>query len=1095
MSLSKDSSCLKFRYKYQLKSAINTNQNDTLNNDQSYDPTNKYSFTLSQENPHSSGDVIRRYSTTDYITFYNYYLKAMAIKKKPYYNDIVNSFKDPNNKCKSHLLCINEKLSEVGRPVIDIDIDSDKSYYQQFINQYEFTNNVPTQFVNDIRIIIINALVSIGRSREADIIRRESIQWFNCGHPNWQKYSSPLCISFACRNNKFSCHITLPFVVVSTYQVNQYDTVTTQYDMQLAGSLRIAMKELYNAIDIEANRKWPFLNGDKLCDSSLLTRNHDLRLPGFTKFEHLHRPECELRIFDKRQTIMNAISCVYDYMVPDELKYILTKQQIDECNTLDLKTSSSFNEKILEDGKEKDIYDMICNYLPNIRDIIENIEYKYNTYYCILKPDTTCPVCNSKHDIKNHNHPHISNIFGSYHLTCWQWYRKNKNDVQKLKAGYGPIYLCKDYSNDDNKYDVESWKNKVYERAITANQALYHRHDKLDDTHIDTVHEQDLKSVPYDNDVYICSAMGTGKTKTINSQLTNIHKYIMYSCRTIQADKYKKEFNDAVLYKESEKWEDADKLIVEFESSSKVRTRNHEVVILDEVETLMKLINSPTILGREAQTINSLIDIITKCDRLIVLDAFLKQETVNSLIELRSDKDYRIIINTFKQIERSGNKSAHIYRLKTHWVAKIRDDKSKKVIACTSKKIADNITHMLRNLGQNTLCISSDSDKATKTSNPHDLWTKYHNIVYTPALANSISFEMEHFDTLYLYVCKGSVGPEDIIQMTCRVRSLKNNDMHVYVNNAFGNKVKEINEDEEVALSELGIMGKYLPCSYSSAKHYILDSQRYFRDLDYKLWFVESYGIMIPWVQESCVRAWVDWSLGQRHMKDILIYLMKNTMGWNVIENVEYENKASLPSCNKKENSYEKQLFDSYVKDSYTDKNKLYKNIWLKNDGKTTIENMSIILRGYDHIYNKKGNIETLKSDTLQKLLNQLFELGTSSSDKIQSFNDFIILQKPITLTFSPKDREKLDSIMIPLGALYNTVPPYRFWEWLGMFFRDKLLLDGIYKSNNMTSSYKKYCYTLNIDENNIWYHIEPEKGFLLGTHLLYKNTNRNPVT
>jgi len=64
--------------------------------------------------------------------------------------------------------------------------------------------------------------------------------------------------------------------------------------------------------------------------------------------------------------------------------------------------------------------------------------------------------------------------------------------------------------------------------------------------------------------------------------------------------------------------------------------------------------------------------------------------------------------------------------------------------------------------------------------------------------------------------------------------------MHVYVNNAFGNKVKEINEDEEVALSELGIMGKYLPFSYSSAKRYILDSQRYFSDIEYKLWFVES---------------------------------------------------------------------------------------------------------------------------------------------------------------------------------------------------------------------------------------------------------------
>jgi hypothetical protein len=53
------------------------------------------------------------------------------------------------------------------------------------------------------------------------------------------------------------------------------------------------------------------------------------------------------------------------------------------------------------------------------------------------------------------------------------------------------------------------------------------------------------------------------------------------------------------------------------------------------------------------------------------------------------------------------------------------------------------------------------------------LWTKYRLVLYSPTISAGVDFSSEHFDRMYLYVCPLSCAPMGTLQMTGRVRTLR----------------------------------------------------------------------------------------------------------------------------------------------------------------------------------------------------------------------------------------------------------------------------------------------------------------------------------
>eukprot|EP00798_Chlamydomonas_sp_ICE-L_P008337 gene8337-biopygen13470 len=61
------------------------------------------------------------------------------------------------------------------------------------------------------------------------------------------------------------------------------------------------------------------------------------------------------------------------------------------------------------------------------------------------------------------------------------------------------------------------------------------------------------------------------------------------------------------------------------------------------------------------------------------------------------------------------------------------------------------------------------------------LWSSKRIVVYTPTISAGVDFSTEHFDRMYLYLCPGSAAPMGALQMTGRVRHLVDTDVRTLV--------------------------------------------------------------------------------------------------------------------------------------------------------------------------------------------------------------------------------------------------------------------------------------------------------------------------
>lgn len=928
----------------------------------------------------------------------------------------------------------NEKLGDFGRIVFDFDIKRGTDEYRSVIERYPLNeNNEPQGYMAAIQDLIIQSLQQLNRHREVEILKKDEIEWYSNDILNIKR-ASPFCWVTGCRPEKISYHLYLPFI--SCIYVSVDKDGYTEDISEGSQTLTIIMKELYDMMKTLAQDSY------LLPDNALLTRNHEIRLPGFTKYRS---DGSDILRFVGEHNILHALSCIYPSYVPSELHYIVDNQKVIEkiCNE-----HSSNNDVI-----DPELKDQIWKLVPDeVKENYIDIKYKDDTFMLIPKgKDSKCPVCCRCHE---RNNPHISAYDGTYILTCWQWVRLHRHD----DLCQGPIPIGQ-YGNITMKEDI---RRKIASRSIERHKCISASNSEK--KHLIHIKQQDIMNdIIGEYDLYIKSAMGTGKTKLLNSILTDQDEYIIISNRVMQAHKYSRLFPDATLYGESG-WsmESVKRLIVQMESLHHSKRSAYKYVILDEIESLLRLLISETMRGKELQTVNRIIDIVSRCERLVVMDAFLKQSTIEWLKSIRINKEYRIVINDFKQIERSGERIVNVIFKRTEFVAQIRDDDTKKVIACLSKSVANSLYDMLVQKGENTLIITGDSPDVLKRMDPHDKnggWDRYHNIIYTSASSNSISFEKEHFDTLYVYGCKGSAGPEELAQMCGRVRQLKNNNIYVYCSRAWYRRSND--EDDPVAHDDTVVLDEYLPMTEKS----VMDDMK--RIASYPHIRLNTHLLSDVWnvlderIRNLYARLYTDRGTGQRFLNDILLCIMKEEMGWSINREYIYHREQKLKKSPKIVSEIDKSIYDSYVDSQWENALDVYHNVWTKNRS-NEIRNIASMAR-----YKKQGS--SCKEHNIgQKLyadLNDVFTIGG------QDLNECIKSRKSdIVLRFTTLDSSKLKPLLVSLGSYTGKVPNNRIWEWMHNYISQHLLMKCD-KDVGKSSGNRIYIYEIDLTDW-IYYHI-----------------------
>lgn len=558
--------------------------------------------------------------------------------------------------------CWHEKLGNHGRIVFDFDISKGTDKYQQVVEKYQQDSSYePIGYRNDIESLIVESLRKLNRYKEVQILLQKEVEWMTFP---FNSVASPFCWISGCREDKISYHLILPFITCILVDNGNGEEVAEGSE-----TLQIAMKELYNTMSQICKDSY------LLPDMNLLTKNHEIRLPGFCKYGY--GPDTRLRFIGGHK-IMHALSFIYPSYVSSDLHYVIDRDIIFKslCDK-----DSSVNDEI-----DIELKDKLWNMIPrDIRDKYIDMEYKDGRFY--MKPlsqGVECPVCCRCHE---KNIPHISAYEGTYILTCWQWIR----GIHTHMEGNGPIYIGQ-YGDTDIR---EAYRHKLSSRSVKRYNCVCT--SSVAERDLISLNQRDLMyNIIGQHDLYIKSAMGTGKTKLLSHILNDKDSYLIISNKIMQAHKYNNIFPECTLYG-SKDWTESSvkKLIVQMESIHHLKRDRYQYVILDEVESLLRILISETLYGKEVATISKLIDVISRCDIVIVMDAFLKDSTIEWIRSCRIGKAFKVIINEFKQIERSGYRVVNVIPKRTQFVAKIRDDNTKKAIACLSKSVANTLYDML----------------------------------------------------------------------------------------------------------------------------------------------------------------------------------------------------------------------------------------------------------------------------------------------------------------------------------------------------------------------------------------------------------------
>lgn len=228
-------------------------------------------------------------------------------------------------------------------------------------------------------------------------------------------------------------------------------------------------------------------------------------------------------------------------------------------------------------------------------------------------------------------------------------------------------------------------------------------------------------------------------------------------------------------------------------NSLKYITKTYDVIVIDEIETFLKLwFNNKTLDGVLNTCWEIFINLLKSSKKIILLDAFISKLTLNFLDS--SEIDYQIIqktkeVSTRKAVILSGFEKTFL---------KIKRDllNGKKLIIFYPYKVLnknypsmESFTKTLASL-TNKKGIFHNADQSekinSKLKNVNENWIQYDFVVSNNKINVGLNFDVEYFDKVYLFIA-GFNSPRDIIQFSYRARTVKDNIINYCYLDTFNN--------------------------------------------------------------------------------------------------------------------------------------------------------------------------------------------------------------------------------------------------------------------------------------------------------------------
>ena len=321
------------------------------------------------------------------------------------------------------------------------------------------------------------------------------------------------------------------------------------------------------------------------------------------------------------------------------------------------------------------------------------------------------------------------------------------------------------------------------------------------DTQDLTAHSKDVSCFLENyNILKVKSPMATRKSNIIEEtikQCNTQNKSVLFITNRVSlshdiADKYAQY---GLKHYQKREYNKGDNLVVQFDSLFYYNPDDFDVVILDEVSSLI-LYMTDTYQGKEERfndNLNTFSALKTK--QFLILDAFI----INFPFHGKTLGIYNKFREELQVIE---------YSDKPNFEAKIVRETGKGLISVSSneKRFLTNLEAKLRKRGYKVLMLTGDTKDKPRVYKTLEMRTiPYDAILYSPTLTVGVSIfaEIKHH---FHYDNSGTISVIDSMQMTRRVRNAK--ELHYFIRGRASYKATDINNIER-NLKEFRIMNEY----------------------------------------------------------------------------------------------------------------------------------------------------------------------------------------------------------------------------------------------------------------------------------------------
>jgi hypothetical protein len=286
--------------------------------------------------------------------------------------------------------------------------------------------------------------------------------------------------------------------------------------------------------------------------------------------------------------------------------------------------------------------------------------------------------------------------------------------------------------------------------------------------------------------------------------------------------------------KTSDDFQQCDRLVIQLESLKKCKYKLYKnaIVVLDEVNSLLSHLRSPTMNKKRRETYLYLVELIRNSKYVISMDCDLSDWNITFLQEIAKD-DYIVYHNTIKN--KTGT-TAIIYDCPQTMIDIMLEQLTSKTpfIACfDSLKQMNNIIHFLSNYGfskHNWLIYSSEVDY--KLIDTKDWIDKF--VFFTPSIIYGIDFSHKSVD-VFSFTYKSHLNSLEIYQMISRARI--QNKVHIYCNQR-ETYIKYKTIDDVIAETEM--YEKNISILIPSYKNYIDIDDKPYRTMFYNHKYIDS---------------------------------------------------------------------------------------------------------------------------------------------------------------------------------------------------------------------------------------------------------------